>query len=73
MQVQIKEIEQEKVFKPVMVALNFENKADFDMFFHMVSYNESIPELVAKGSPKDYNHCQKLLTAIHKSMREYLD
>ena len=74
MQVQIQEIEQKQVFKPVTVALNFENKADFDMFFNTVSYNESIPHMIAKDSDTyqaDYDHCQKLLTAIYTSMREY--
>jgi hypothetical protein len=33
MQVEVKEIQGKKVFKPVSVVLNFENKEDFDMFF----------------------------------------
>ncbi len=74
MQVEVKEIVQKQTFKPVQVVLNFENKKDFEMFFEIVSYNESIPEMVAAGSAnyeKDCEHCQHLLTAIHHAMRQH--
>jgi hypothetical protein len=73
-QVEVKEIVQKQTFKPVQVVLNFENKEDFRMFFEIVGYNESIPALVAKGAgnyEKDYEHCQHLLTAIHRAMRQH--
>lgn len=75
MQVQVQEIEDKKVFKPVSVVLNFEYKEDFDMFFNMVGYDQSIPAVISKGrldEDKIYEHCQKLLTAIHCAMREYV-
>jgi hypothetical protein len=73
-QVEVKEIVQKQTFKPVQVVLNFENKEDFQMFFEIVGYNESIPEVVAKAGgnyEKDYEHCQHLLTAIHRAMRQH--
>jgi hypothetical protein len=73
-QVEVKEIEQKQTFKPVQVVLNFENKEDFKMFFEIVGYNGSIPALVAKDAgnyEEDYEHCQNLLTAIHRAMREH--
>ena len=77
MQVQIQEIEQKQVFKPVTVALNFENKADFDMFFNIVAYDHSIPEIVSSSySDLDrkhevYQHCKRMMQCIHSAMREH--
>lgn len=74
MQVQVQEIEDKKVFKPVSVVLNFEYKEDFDMFFNIVSYDRSIPKLIAvdsTNSKEQYDHCQHILSCIHQSMREY--
>ena len=74
MQVEVKEIQGKKVFKPVSVVLNFENKEDFDMFFNIVSYNRTVPEAISKGrtdKDKIYEHCQKLLTDIHTAMQAY--
>ena len=74
MKIELKEIEQKQTFKPVQVVLNFENKEDFEMFFEIVGYNESIPKLVAKDNgnyEKHYERCQNMLTAIHSAMREY--
>jgi hypothetical protein len=74
MQVEVKEIQGKKVFKPVSVVLNFENKEDFDMFFNIVSYNRTVPEAISKGrtdKDKIYEHCQTLLTDIHTAMQYY--
>jgi len=56
------------------VVLNFENKEDFDMFFNIVSYNQTVPEAISKGrtdKDKIYEHCQRLLTDIHYAMQCY--
>lgn len=77
MQVQVNENKQWQVFKPVTVALNFDTEEDFEMFFQIVSYNESIPAIVAKGYEsstqydKIYTHCSEILTKIHSTMRDY--
>jgi hypothetical protein len=79
MQVQIQKIEQKQVFKPVTVALNFENKADFDMFFDIVAYDHSIPEIVSstysdlgrKHEVEVYQHCKRMIQSIHSAMREH--
>lgn len=76
MQVEIKETV--PAFKPVQVVLNFDNKEDFMMLLDIVGYNESIPKMItdrfADTNERDsvYNHCQHLLTCIHRAMREYI-
>jgi hypothetical protein len=78
MQVEIKETVQVPAFKPVQVVLNFDNKEDFMMLFNIVGFNESIPVVVARNKSgtdtyqDEYQHCQHILTCIHKAMREYL-
>lgn len=76
MQAQVNEKLEKKVFKPVTVALNFDNEKDFNMFYHIVGYTISIPELIA-GSlpPKDRNEafddCKKLLVNIRNAIYKY--
>jgi hypothetical protein len=78
MKVEIKETFQVPAFKPVQVVLNFDNKEDFMMLLDIVGYNESIPKMItdrsADTNERDsvYNHCQHLLTCIHRAMRDYL-
>ncbi len=77
MQVQVNENIQKPVFKPVTVALNFDNKEDYEMFFQIMGYNESIPHLIAQryAGAEEYqvmkDHCASLLTQVHAAMCEY--
>lgn len=77
MQVKVNENIQKPAFKPVTVALNFDNKEDFEQFFQIMGYNESIPHMIAKpheGTDQYQvikDHCSHLLTQVHAAMREY--
>ncbi len=77
MQVQVNENIQKPVFKPVTVALNFDNKEDFEQFFQIMGYNESIPDMIAQryAGTEEYqvmkDHCASLLTQVHSAMRQY--
>jgi hypothetical protein len=77
MQVEVKEIQGKKVFEPVSVVLNFENKEDFDMFFNIVEHDRRIPEIVSSGysnldrKHEVYEHCERLMQSIHSAMREH--
>ena len=58
-------------FTPVKISIAFENKTEFQLFYDMLGFNVSVPEITCRGSFNTNEHksqLQEMMSKIRNTM-----
>lgn len=57
-----------KVYEPKTLKITFETEEEYSMFFNMLSWDVSIPELVYPSEPEQQIKLTEIMTKIQEAM-----
>jgi len=59
-------------YVPVKISITFENPSEFNLFYDMLGFNVSVPEITCRNDYNNYDHKQQLqnmMSNIRDTMR----